>query len=33
MVMLRFVSLALVFLAFSPPPPLLLFGLNLQAGG
>jgi hypothetical protein len=29
MVMLRFLSCASVFLAFPPPPPLLLFALNL----
>jgi hypothetical protein len=29
MVMLRFLSHATVFLAFTPPPPLLLFALNL----
>jgi hypothetical protein len=29
MVMPRFLSRALVFLAFPPPPPLLLFALNL----
>jgi hypothetical protein len=29
MVMLRFLSRALVFLAFPPPPPLLSFALNL----
>jgi hypothetical protein len=29
MVMLKNLSRALVFLAFSPPPPLLLFALNL----
>jgi hypothetical protein len=30
MVMLRFLSCALVFLAFPPPPPLVLFALNLH---
>jgi hypothetical protein len=29
MVMLRFLSRAPVFLAFPPPPPLILFALNL----
>jgi hypothetical protein len=29
MVMLRFLSCAPAFLAFAPPPPLLLFALNL----